>query len=69
MLDTSTLISTLTNIFSDVNSNSTPASKAQAIANAIDTFVKSGTVTSNGVTSAAVPGAPSTITNLIGTIS
>jgi hypothetical protein len=69
MLDKATLITQLTTIFSNLDPNKTPAQVAQDMANAIETFVKSGTVTSNGQTSPTVPGSPATITNLPGTIS
>jgi len=51
-LDKATLTATLTTIFSDV-SVKTPAQKAAAVADAIDVYVKTGTVvgvTAGGVT-------------------
>lgn len=45
-LDKTTLINTLTSIFNDLTTaNNTASAKATAIANAIDTYVKSGSVT------------------------
>lgn len=68
-LDKATLITTLTTIFTNVDPSKTPAQVASDMADAIETFLKSGTVTSNGETSPTVPGSPATITNLPGTIS
>lgn len=66
-LDKTTLKNTLKTLF-EAGSNDADT-MAQGIADAIETFVKSGSVTSNGATSPAVIGVPSTITNLPGTIS
>jgi hypothetical protein len=44
-LDKPGLIAQLTSIFSDVAPASTPAQKAQAIADAVDLYVKTATVT------------------------
>lgn len=68
-LNKAQLIIELTAIFSNVDSAATPAQKAEAIADAIDTFVKSGSVTSNGSTGPCAVGVPATITDLPGTIS
>lgn len=56
-LDKSTLISSLTAIFSDVAAGTTPTQKANSIADAIDTYVKSGTIsfTSGQVTGTCPP--------------
>ena len=43
-LDKAGLTSALKTIFENVDANSTPAAKAASIADAIDTFVKTGTV-------------------------
>lgn len=63
-LNKSALQTSLESIFNDLNPEKTPADVAQQMADAIDTFVKSGTVstTVTGTTSPAVPGAPSTVT-------
>jgi hypothetical protein len=43
-LDKATLTATLTSIFEDLDNEATAAEKATAIADAIDVFVRSGTV-------------------------
>lgn len=68
MLNKAKLISDLVQIFTNVDPSKTPLQAAQQIADAIEEFVKSGTVVSNGQTSPTVPGAPATITNLQGSI-
>lgn len=68
-LDKATLITDLTDYFDDKDPNKTSAQKAQSMADIIEAFVKSGTVTSNGATDPHAPGASATITNLTGTIS
>jgi hypothetical protein len=68
-LNKAQLITDLTAIFSNVDSAATPTQKAQQIADAIDSFVKSGSVTSNGQTGPCAVGVPATISNLPGTIS
>jgi hypothetical protein len=68
MLDKATLISDLTTILQNKNPNKTPSQVANELANAIDKFVKSGTVISNGQTANTVPGAPAGIVNLNGEI-
>jgi hypothetical protein len=74
-LNKSGLISALTGIFEDLDPSKTAADKAGEIANAIDTFVKSGTVTTSvtvtsvsGVTTGAGVSGPGTGTGT-GTIS
>lgn len=67
-LNKTALISSLTAVLSDKDTSLTPAQKAQQIADAIEAFVKSGTVTSSGQTSNCVPGSPAVITNLEGII-
>lgn len=61
-LDKATLTASLTTVFTSLDPNKTPAQVAQQIADAVDIFVKSGTVNVTGTTSPAVPGAPSTVT-------
>lgn len=68
-LDKASLISSLTSVFENKDPSITPAQKAEQIADAIEMFVKSGTVTSNGETSPCVPGSPAVISGLNGTIS
>ncbi|WP_135646400.1 hypothetical protein [Leptospira langatensis] len=55
-LDKPTLVTTLTNIFSNLN-NTTANQKAQDIANAIDTYVKTATV---NIPVTGATGSPST---------
>lgn len=66
-LDKTTLKQTLKSLF-EAGSNDSET-MAEAIANAIDIFVKSGTVnvTVNGVTSPAIIGLPSSIISQPGT--
>ena len=54
-LDKITLKEALKSIFEDLDSGATAEGKAEEIANAIDAFVRSGTVTTN-VTVASVTG-------------
>jgi len=68
-LNKAALQASLLTTFTNLSTSKTAADAAQEIADAIDTFVKSGTVTSNGATAPTVPGAPAAITALPGTIS
>lgn len=61
-LNKTALQASLLATFSNLDPNKTPAQVAQQIADAVDTFVKSGTVSVTGTTSPTVPGAPATVT-------
>lgn len=54
--------------FTNLSTNKTAADAAREIADAIDIFVKSGTVISNGATAPTVSGSPAAITSLPGVI-
>lgn len=66
MLDVTKLENDLYNLFVQGSNNS--RTMANRLASIIDEYVKTATVTSNGVTSPTVPGSPATITNLQGVI-
>lgn len=68
-LNKAQLTTQLIAIFSDLNPAKTPIQVATQIADAIDDYVKSGSVVSNGVTTPTVPGSPAKINGLEGTIS
>ena len=65
-LDKTSLENTLKALFKGGSNDAD--TMAKGIANAIDAFVKSGTVISNGTTDAHTPGASASIKNLQGTI-
>lgn len=63
-LDKLTLKTSLEATFSNLDPSKTPADVAQELADAIELFVKSGTVNTNvtGTTSPTVPGTPAAVT-------
>jgi hypothetical protein len=63
------LVTQLAAIYSNVDPTKTPLMVANQMADAIEAYVKSATVTSSGETLPTAPGTPAGITNLQGTIS